>query len=322
MSRYMQAQAVLDPSAKLISGSGPTSARVGQSVYITVNVQNVGGRGGEIFANLIYGPDVVRTADTYLNSGSVTGFAFNFPMPDASPAAFKVEVGYIQDPNSFTPSYIVTGTSDTFYITKAVFIVDGVVAPQDATDVIVFATFPIPFLTDLNVRIFNAVAPVFLQFTGVTLVGVNSVPDKNEILVWIKSATGGFLPAVGALASALITVMALVIIVVLAWRALDIGKAIVQNQGIVAKTDLLKAANDAEKAVLADPSLTPAEKTAIILKIRSNVDAALKPAIPYNLIIGGAIAVAGLIGVAAVLGSSGGRTFVTERVVAPIRERF
>lgn len=322
MSRYMQAQVLQDPSAKLISGSSPTSASVGQNVYITVRVQNVGGMGGEIFANLIYGPDVVRTVDTYLNPGSETGFAFNFPMPDASPAAFTVEVGYIQDPSSFTPSYIVTGSSDTFYVTQAAIFVDGVAAPPGATDVYIFATLPWPLLTNFEAQVFSTIAPVFLQFAGVTLVAVNAIADKNKILIWVKSATGGLLPAVGALATALIVVLIIVAVIVLGWKALELGTELVQAQQLATKADIQKTAASAVESVLNNPDLTPADKAAIIKQIQSNVDESVKPTVPYNLIIGGAIAVAGLIGVAAVLGSSGGRTFVTERVVTPIRERI
>ena len=310
---YVQYQ-LGDAKAQIQFGRVPTAAIPLQTITLYIIIKNVG-QEGRIFANLVGGGGiVVSSVSKDMGAGETNTFALTTRFPNALAAMYYVSVGHTIAPGGVIED-IPDDRSETFTIKRLTLTIEGIAAPFDATDAIILDML-IPLAADIDKEILSRLAPVVLQFQGLSLIDVSIAKNGEKMILWVKSPLA---PAVAAAVIALVKLALIVVaIVVVAYTVKSLLSGETTLQTVVAANKLIDDANDAKQRINSNPNLTAAEKAQRIAAIDTQVTLALelakKQQIPWKWLIGGTVAAAVVVGGAMILSKPDARTFVASRI--------
>ena len=307
---------IISPDPRIVDGTAPVSLNAGQAFIAYIKVINYG-EGGTIYANFFRDGQLQDAQSIFIPMNYQYTFYLNGSMGTANYHNYQVDVGYLisgQESQEDTAVFSITLSTPSLL---------GIPAPPGATDAMVLETYFSPIVTSLA-SIINAVNSLILPVAGITVVKTEVIPGTTKIVVWLRDTNVQTrmervqyfaLPHIGAVAAALIIALTITGAIILGYSVISLLNNMVDLQKIREQADVVKDTQDLCTKVQADPTLTPEQKAAICTAALQTTSDWFKSigalgAIPWKWILGGAVAVAAVGGLAYVLGKPDFRTTI------------
>lgn len=282
--------------AQISSLTAPNIAPANSSISVGVLVVNKGSI-GRIFVNLVRYSDnsIADSQSQILNSGESKFFILNSTI-FTQPTYYVVQAGHTTDLGEDVVDDIQSFLVDLFGT------YDGRTPPPFATHLLKLDVFIPIIFGDMESYLLQEIARVAYSFQGLTVLRVDVIPDKSRFLIWLAAPSPATVRTfidpitISFLVAAITPLLIFIGVVIIGPLLISLVSQTVEYFTTIERGKILKNTLDAQDSILNNPNLTPQQKDEALGRLKSFYQAATALGIPWTLLVGGAVAVAALVG--------------------------